>query len=193
VGDEVYTPVVLAPEIHSSSHVILSRLLWAGPLTILAAVAAVLCLRVVAVGILHPALRFAPLRWPPPIIDTVILVTGAVIVFSVVSMMSSNPIRTFRIVAASVLLLSFVPDVLLATRHYFGGGWPEALALMSMHVAAWFVTVTMPIGLTAVKTDPRRWVSACSSRSRTNAGAFRLGRLTIYSARSSNAAATEQA
>ena len=116
--------------------------------------AVVLCVRVVAVSILHPAPRFQPLQWAPPIIDTVILVTGAVLVFNVVATMSSNPIRTFRIVAASVLLLSFVPDVLLATRHSFGGGWPEALALMSMHVAAWFVTVTMLIGLTAEKTDP---------------------------------------
>jgi uncharacterized membrane protein SirB2 len=134
-----------------------------GPLTVLASVAAVLCVRVVAVGLLHPAPRFQPLQWLPPIIDTVILVTGAVLVFNFLSMMSSNPIRTFRIVAASVLLLSFVPDVLLATQHSLGAGWLEALALMSMHVVAWFVTVTMLIGLAAVKTEPQTPVSAAQS------------------------------
>jgi hypothetical protein len=30
---------------------------------------------------------------------------------------------------------------------------------MSMHVAAWFVTVTMLIGLTAVKTEPQTRIS----------------------------------
>jgi hypothetical protein len=120
---------------------------------ILASVAAVLCVRVVAVALLHPARSFQPLLWPPPIIDTVIGVTAAVFVFSFVATRSSDPIRTFRSIAASVLLLSFVPPVLLAVWHSFGGSWPEALALMLMHVVAWAVTVTMLIGLTAVQTD----------------------------------------
>ena len=112
-------------------------------------------MRVVAVGILHPPPRFQPLQWSASIIDTVVLVAGAVYVFSVIATMASNPVRTFRIVAASALLLSFVPAVVIATQHTLGGGWPEALALMSMHVAAWFVTVTMLIGLTAMKTEPQ--------------------------------------
>ena len=81
--------------------------------------------------------------------------TGAVFVFLAVAITSSNPIRTFRIIAACVLLLSLIPDVLLATLHPLGAGWPEAIALMSMHVVAWFVTVTMLIALTAVRTDPQ--------------------------------------
>jgi uncharacterized membrane protein SirB2 len=149
----------VALEIHNSYNVIVSRLIWAGPLTVFASVAAVLCVRAVAVVILQPPPRFLPLQWLPPIIDTVILVTGAVLVFNFVSMMSSNPVRTFRIVAASALLLSFVPGVLLAVQHSMGGGWPEAFALMSMHVAAWFVTVTMLIGLTTVKIKPQATVS----------------------------------
>jgi hypothetical protein len=122
-------------------------------------VAAVLCVRVVAVGILHPAPGFQPLQWLPPIIDTAILVAGAVLVFHFVSTASSNPVRTFRILAACVLVVSFVPDVLLATQHALGAGWPEALALMAMHVAAWFVTVTMLIGLTSVRIEPQACVS----------------------------------
>jgi hypothetical protein len=90
--------------------------------------------------------------WAPPIIDTVLLVTAAVIVFSYLATTVSNPIRTFRTVAAVVLLLSFVPVVLLAIWHSFGGGWPEALALMSMHVVAWAVTVSMLMRLTTVQT-----------------------------------------
>jgi hypothetical protein len=119
----------------------------------LVSVAAVLVVRIVAVAMLHPARSFQPLLLPPPIIDTVILVSAAVLVFTFVATMASNPIRTFRLVAAVVLLLSFVPDVLLATWHSFGGSWSEALALMSMHVVAWAVTVTMLIGLTTVQGD----------------------------------------
>jgi hypothetical protein len=89
---------------------------------------------------------------PPPIIDTVVLVSAAVFVFSFVATMASNPVPTFRFIAVVVLVLSFVPDVLLAVRHSFGGGWLEALVLMSMHVVAWAVTVTMLIGLTTVQT-----------------------------------------
>ncbi len=62
----------MALEVHNSYNIILSRLLWAGPLTILASVAAVLCVRVVAVGILHPAARFAPLHLAPPIIGRLV-------------------------------------------------------------------------------------------------------------------------
>jgi hypothetical protein len=151
--NEVHTAPILVADV-SGSHVILSRVLWAGPLTVLASVAAVLCVRVVAVGLLHPARTYGPLLWPPPIIDTVLLVTAAVVVYSFVATMSIHPVRTFRIVAAVALLISFVPDVLLAVYHAYGGGWPEALALMAMHVAAWAVTVAMLISLTAVQTGP---------------------------------------
>ena len=64
-----------------------------------------------------------------------------------------DPVRMFRAIAALVLLVSFVPDILLAIWHSFGGGWPEAIALMSMHVTVWAVTVTMLIGLTAVRSE----------------------------------------
>jgi hypothetical protein len=149
----------MAHEITKGSFVILSRVLWAGPLTVLASVAAVLFVRVLAVALVHPARTFGPLLLPPPIIDTVILVTAAVIVFSFVATTSRNPVRTFRLVAAVALLISFVPDILLAVSHSYGGGWPEALALMVMHVVAWAVTVTLLIRLTAVETDATDAVS----------------------------------
>ena len=136
-----------------SLYVVISRLIWAGPLTVLASLVAVLVVRVVAVAMLQPAASFQPLWWPPPIIDTVLLVSAAVFVFSFVATTASNPIRTFRFIAVIVLLFSFLPDVLLAVRHSFGGGWPEASALMLMHVVASAVTVTMLSGLMTVQTE----------------------------------------
>lgn len=135
-----------------TSYVVLGRLLWAGPLTVLASVGAVLVVRILAVAVLRPPPSFLPLLLPPPIIDTVALVTAAVFVFGMMATMAAHPVRTFRIIAAVVLGISFIPDVLLATRHSFGGGWPEAIALMLMHIVAWLVTVKMLIGLTTVST-----------------------------------------
>jgi len=54
-------------------------------------------------------------------------------------------------VAAGVLLLSFAPDVALVTQHLPGAGWPEAFALMSMHIVVWAICLTMLPGLVAAK------------------------------------------
>lgn len=135
------------------AYVQLNRLAWVGPLTIFASLGAVLVVRALSVALLHPPKSFTPLLLPPPIIDTVLLVTGALFVFTFVATMAVNPVRMFRRIAGTVLLVSFVPDILLAVLHSFGGGWPEAIALMSMHITAWAVTVTMLTGLTTAKSE----------------------------------------
>ena len=48
--------------------------------------------------------------------------------------------------AIKVLLLSFLPDIALAISHR--ATWPYAFALMSMHIAAWAVCVSMLTRLT---------------------------------------------
>jgi hypothetical protein len=92
--------------------------------------------------LLHPNPAFLPLTVDPPIIDTFLCTVVAIFVFIKV-MFGPNPVRTWRRVAAVVLILSFIPDVLLATSHDMGGGWPEAGALMSMHVVVWALCVTL--------------------------------------------------
>jgi hypothetical protein len=46
-------------------------------------------------------------------------------------------------VTLAVLFFSFIPDVLLATSHDMGGGWPETIFLMIMHVVVWAICVTL--------------------------------------------------
>jgi hypothetical protein len=121
----------------------LIRLLWAGPLTILFSVTAVWLIRLAAVSLLHPNKEYAPLTPGPPVFDAVIAVGAAIVVFARIWSDSLEPARDYRSLAAKVLIVSFVPDVALAIMHGFGGGWPEALALMVMHVAVWAVCVTM--------------------------------------------------
>ena len=123
-------------------HVDSRRMFWLVPLTIAASVMAVLAVREVAVRVLHPSPRFLPLTPGPPILDTTLGCVGAVMVF-VMMVFYPESVRTYRRVAFGVLWLSFIPDVLLATSHEMGGGWPEALFLMLMHVVVWAICVTL--------------------------------------------------
>jgi hypothetical protein len=132
---------------HSSVYLPMRRLIWIAPLTVFVSVAAVLFVRVIAVAVLHPAPTFAPLGLWPPIFDTAVLVTWAVIVFAGMVRFASDPLRKFKIVSVCVLVFSFVPDITLAMWHWFGGTWTYAFALMTMHVAAWAVCVTVLIRL----------------------------------------------
>jgi hypothetical protein len=126
----------------------LRRLWWAGPLTVAASMIGVLIVRIIAVAILHPDPRPMALGWAAPIVFTVVLVTAAVLVFAGVARFSKNPIRTYGIVAFIALLLSFLPDVGFARASMPGANWPNAIALMVMHVVAWAITVQMLTRLT---------------------------------------------
>ncbi len=95
---------------------------------------------------IHPAPGFMPLTLGQPILDTILGCLGAIFVFA-----SLESVRRYRRVAAVVLVLSFAPDVLLATSHEMGGGWPEAYFLMTMHVVVWAICVTLLPGLSMTR------------------------------------------
>jgi hypothetical protein len=127
----------------SSPKVQLRRLVWVGPLAILASILGVLIVRVIAVAILQPDPFPISLGWVVPAVSTFVLVTGAVLVFALVSRFAANPIRTYQIIAFIVLLLSFLPDIAYPQSHMRGANWPNAIALMGMHVVAWGICVSM--------------------------------------------------
>ncbi len=121
----------------------LGRLFWLGPLTILASILGVLIVRVLAVAILHPDTVPMSLGWVLPVLFTLVLVTGAVLVFALVARFAKNPIRLYQIIALVFLLISFLPDIGFAQSSMPGANWPNAIALMVMHVTAWAIGVTM--------------------------------------------------
>jgi hypothetical protein len=125
------------------SKIKLGRLWWAGPLTILASMVGVLIVRVIAVAILQPNPTPMSLGWVLPPLFTFILVTGAVLVFALVARFAKNPIRTYQIIAFIFLLLSFLPDIVYPQSHMRGANWPNAVALMTMHVVAWGICVSI--------------------------------------------------
>jgi hypothetical protein len=118
------------------------RFLSVAALTVAASLIPVLVVREVAVRVLHPKPRFAPLTLGPPVLDTVVCVIVAIFVFVKIAP-DSGGVWPWRLVATLVLVLSFIPDVLLARSHEMGGGWPEAYALMIMHVAVWAICITL--------------------------------------------------
>ena len=127
----------------SASKIELRRLWWVGPLTILASILGVLIVRVIAVVILRPDPTPMSLGWVMPVIFTFVLVTGAVLVFALVSRFAANPIRTYQIIAFVFLLISFLPDIGFARSPMPGANWPNAIALMIMHIVAWGICVSM--------------------------------------------------
>ena len=129
--------------IGSSLTVQLRKLLWVGPLTVLASILGVLIVRVVAVAILQPDPIPLSLGWVIPIISTIVFVIGAVVVFALVSRYAVNPIRTYQVIALIVLLLTFVPDVIFVQVHFLNSTWPITIALMVMHVVVWGICVVM--------------------------------------------------
>jgi len=132
----------------STSSIQLKKLWWVGPLTVLAAIIGVLIIRTVALAILPepyaPGLAMIML----PIVLTLILCTGAVLVFALVGRFAKNPIRTYIIISSVFLLVSFLPDIVVASAPFPGAGWPYSITLMIMHIVAGFITVYMLIKLT---------------------------------------------
>jgi hypothetical protein len=113
---------------------------WAGPLTVAVAVLLVIATREVAFRLLDLPAGFPPLTWQGLIFFTVVGVGLGVLVFAVVAMFSSTPIRTYRKIALVVLVLSMLPDAWLP-GNVPGATWPVAIVLMVTHVAAWAPTV----------------------------------------------------
>ena len=132
----------------SASSIQLNKLWWAGPLTVIAAIVGVLIVRAIARAILPapyaPGLAMLML----PVILTLILCTGAVLVFALVGRFAKNPVRTYLIIASIFLVISFLPDLVAVSAPFPGAGWPYSITLMIMHVMAGFITVYMLIKLT---------------------------------------------
>jgi hypothetical protein len=83
-----------------------------------------------------------------PIILTLILCTGAVLVFALVGRFAKNPVRTYLMISSIFLAISFLPDIAAVSAPFPGAGWPYSITLMIMHIVAGFITVTMLIKLT---------------------------------------------
>jgi len=133
----------------STSPIQLKKLWTVGPLTVLAAIVGVLIVRAIALMVLTPPFAPGLKMILIPIVLILVLCTAAVVVFALVGRFAKNPIRTYIIISAVFLVISFLPDIAIASAPMPGAGWPYSITLMIMHVVAGFITVYMLIKLTA--------------------------------------------
>jgi hypothetical protein len=103
-------------------------------------------IRLVAVGALDVAAGFEPFAPLRPILLTVAGVLAGTGVLALLTRVSSNPVRTFRILAVPGVLVSFIPNIVLlaADPPPFPGITGATVAtLMLMHVVAAVIAVPM--------------------------------------------------
>jgi hypothetical protein len=129
-----------AVEPESTTRVGINRLVKYGLLTMFVAVVANALIRMITLSVSTVPANFWPLGLGAVIISTVLTVSGATIVYGGITRFSTRPNRTFTIIAAVVLLLSFgsfvaPPSVLAAA--------PTSVlaALAVMHVIVAVVSV----------------------------------------------------
>lgn len=129
----------------STERVVYSKLWWAGPLAIVAALVANLAATALFQALLRPDPAFMPLTFGAVIFFTTMGVLGATIVYAALGRFSSRPVSLFRRVALIVLVVSFIPDLLLPfqPQAFPGVTWPNAIALMVLHAIAWAVCVPL--------------------------------------------------
>lgn len=127
-----------------AQRVSFKRLLWVGPLAIVAAVLANQIVRMIAVAALDIAPEFMPLSFGPPVLFSIIGALGATIAFAIVGRFSQRPLALYRTIALVVLLISLIPDVLLYISPIMPGvTLPAVATLMVMHVVTWAICVNM--------------------------------------------------
>jgi hypothetical protein len=136
-----------AVSLTDAERVAFSRLLWVGPLTIVAAVAANVAFVTVANPLFGVSPDFPPLTLDAIAVFTAVGVLAAVVVFGLVARFSKQPIRRYRQIALVALLLSLIPDLAMPfLPSPVPVGAREVVLLMATHliaaaVAIWMLTV----------------------------------------------------
>lgn len=132
-------------------HVAFKRLLWATPLAAVAATVgnAVVYFIASALGAMPQDFVVqdsGPITVTPVVLSSLIGTAGAAVVFTIVALLSRRPIRTFRIVAAVVLVLSFATPLTIP-----GAPLSMILTLELMHVVAAVIITGMLTTLARTK------------------------------------------
>ena len=132
-----------------SEPVATERLLWVGPLAAVSAAIANAVVYFVASALGAMPQDFVvegsgPITLAPVVFSSLIGAAGATVVFTVVALLAQWPIRTFRIVAAVVLVLSFATPLTIP-----GAPLSMILTLELMHVVAAVIITGMLTTLAA--------------------------------------------
>jgi hypothetical protein len=93
-------------------HVVLRKLVWVGPLTIVITIIADLLIRAIAVTFFGVAEAFQDLQAPTIIGGIIVYLLLALLAFVLVSRFAHHPFRFYRILALVALCISFLTPVM---------------------------------------------------------------------------------
>jgi hypothetical protein len=119
------------------------KLLWVGPLTIIAAVIANLLVRAIAVAFFGVPDGFMYFQAPNILGSTVVYLLLALLAFFLVGRFARHPVRFYRILALVALIISFVNPIMALTGQFpiAGMSVPIFWAMIAMHCVAAIVAV----------------------------------------------------
>src|SRR5215471_3297689 len=137
-------------DVTSAPAVAIARIVWAGPLTVIASVAAAHVVRQIVIRLPHVRGGAAPFSVIAVTADTVVLCSIAVGLFALISAFHDDAIRRFRWIAFGALLVSFLPLISFPEL----GNVPTTLGVGAMHVAAYIPCVTLLPWAMASKRQP---------------------------------------
>lgn len=120
-------------------------LLWIGPLTILACICANSLVRLIAVAFFGVSASFQPLQLPTIIVSTVVYLLLAIGALLLVSRMSAQPVRAYRILASVCLLLSLLFPLMALTGIFPTVDMTVTIfwSMIAMHVLSAAIAITL--------------------------------------------------
>jgi hypothetical protein len=131
-------------------QVILRKLVWVGPLTIVMVALANLVIRALAVAFFGVPAGFGYLQAPVVITGTLVYLLLALLAFVLVGRFARRPILFYRILAAIALVLSFATPILALSGALAAPGMDLHIfwTMIVMHVTSAVITVSLLTTLT---------------------------------------------
>jgi hypothetical protein len=119
------------------------KLVWVGPLTIIAVVIVNLLIRIVAVSFFGVSDAFMYLQIPLVIGSSVFFLLLALLAFVLVGRFARRPVRFYRILAAVALVVSFLNPVMALSGGFPAPGMNVSIfwTMIVMHVVSALITV----------------------------------------------------
>src|SRR5215472_189208 len=127
-------------------RVVIRKLVWVGPLTIVLAVLTNLVVRAFAVSFFGVSSSFPYLQAPVIIITTVVFLVLALLAFVLVDRVSSHPVRSFRILGGIALVVSLLNPLLQLAGHWLpatGMNMPIFWTMIEMHCVSALITISL--------------------------------------------------
>ncbi len=132
------------------TQVALRKLIWVGPLTIVATAIANLIIRTIAISIFGVPETFQYLQAPYVIGSTIIFLLVALLAFALVNRFARRPIQFYRLLAFVVLCISFLSPVMALVGLFPAPGMTLSIfwTMIVMHTVSAIIVVGLLTTLT---------------------------------------------